>query len=306
MAESTYNPYEVNEDTVLRVSKSSFMTYAKCPRQFWWGKVALPDLRIPSSPEAERGTAIHQVMEDGLTYMISSDDPSQRMATSDDLRHGCFSVHAKEQDVDGDEGVEALQELLCAISTDWGGLDIVELEFKHEVRTDIHHRVEDEDGNTVSQHFYPVLLVGMIDGVFRHPDGHLVVVELKTGNCNDGKMSRTRKELCFYRKVLMLKAFEEPTHFLTIYPDADNLDFLMKMQNKKNVDVWMGLTQGLAVYEKVGTRSINAMEKSLSKSVHGMMTEEFPMKWNEYFCSQWCSFHLGCNEELIGGESSAL
>ncbi len=296
MAGSSYNPYEVNEDTVLRVSKSSFMTYAKCPRQFWWGKIALPDLRIPSSPEAERGTAIHQVMEDGLNQINALNN-----TTSDMLRQGCFNVQAKEQGVDGDEGVDTLQELLCAIATDWDGLEIVELEFKHEINTVVEYT--DEDGNEFS---YPVQLVGMIDGVFRHPDGHLVVVELKTGNCNDGKMSRTRKELCFYRKVLMLKGFDEPTHFLTIYPDADNLDFLMKMQNKKKVNVWMGLTQGLAVYEKVGTRSINAMEKSLSKSVHGMMTEEFPMKWSEYFCSQWCSFHLGCNEELIGGESNAL
>ena len=285
MAGSTYNPIDVTDDTILRVSKSSFVTYAKCPRQFWWQKVALPDLRTPSSPEAERGTAIHQVMEDGLTYMISSDDPSQRMATSDDLRHGCFSVQAKEQDVDGDEGVEALQELLCSIATDWDGLEIVELEFKHEVNTVVEYT--DEDGNEFS---YPVLLVGMIDGVFRHPDGHLVVVELKTGSCNDGKMSRTRRELCF----------------LTIYPDADNLDFLMKMQNKKNVDIWMGLEKGMAVYEKAGTRSISAMEKALSKSVHGMMTQEFPMKWNEFFCSQWCNFHLACNEELIGGESNVL
>ena len=300
MAGSTYNPIDVNDDTILRVSKSSFVTYAKCPRQFWWQKVALPDLRTPSSPEAIRGTNIHQVMEDGLNEINVLNAP-----TSDTLREGCFDVQAQEQGVGGDDGVTAMQELLCAIASDWGELEIVELENKHEVRTDIWYTEDDGDGNLL-HHAYTVMLVGMIDGVFRHPDGHLVVVELKTGSCNDGKMSRTRRELCFYRKLLGLKAYELPTHFLTIYPDADNLDFLMKMQNKKNVDIWMGLEKGMAVYEKAGTRSINAMEKALSKSVHGMMTQEFPMKWNEFFCSQWCNFHLACNEELIGGESNVL
>ena len=296
MAGSTYNPIDVTDDTILRVSKSSFVTYAKCPRQFWWQKVALPDLRTPSSPEAIRGTNIHQVMEDGLNEINVLNAP-----TSDTLRDGCFDVQAQEQGVDGDDGVTAMQELLCAIATDWEELDIIELEYKHEIGTVIEYT--DEDGELFR---YPVELVGMIDGVFRHPDGHLVVVELKTGSCNDGKMSRTRRELCFYRKVLMLKGYDEPTHFLTIYPDADNLDFLMKMQNKKNVEIWMGLEKGMAVYEKAGTRSISAMEKALSKSVHGMMTQEFPMKWNEFFCSQWCNFHLSCNEELIGGESDVL
>tara|TARA_R110001592_G_scaffold63243_3_gene193600 strand:- start:4678 stop:5580 length:903 start_codon:yes stop_codon:yes gene_type:complete len=300
MAGSTYNPIDVNDDTILRVSKSSFVTYAKCPRQFWWQKVALPDLRTPSSPEAIRGTNIHQVMEDGLNEINALNNP-----TSDTLRDGCFDVQAQEQGVGGDDGVTAMQELLCAIASDWGELEIVELENKHEVRTDIWYTEDDGDGNLL-HHAYTVMLVGMIDGVFRHPDGHLVVVELKTGSCNDGKMSRTRRELCYYRKLLGLKAYEEPTHFLTIYPDADNLDFLMKMQNKKNVDIWMGLEKGMAVYEKAGTRSINSMEKALSKSVHGMMTQEFPMKWNEFFCSQWCNFHLSCNEELIGGESDVL
>jgi len=140
----------------------------------------------------------------------------------------------------------------------------------------------------------------MIDGVFRHPDGHLVVVELKTGNANSSKLSRTRGELCFYRKLLMLKGYDEPTHFLTIFPDADNPDFLMSLMGKRNTQVYMGDSQGLAVYEVVGKRSINAMEKKLSNAVHGIMTQEWPIKWNDYFCTQWCEFHLSCNEELLG------
>lgn len=290
MAGSTYNPIDVNDDTILRVSKSSFVTYAKCPRQFWWQKVALPDLRTPSSPEAIRGTNIHQVMEDGLNEINALNNP-----TSDTLRDGCFDVQAQEQGVGGDDGVTAMQELLCAIASDWGELEIVELENKHEIGTVIEYT--DEDGELFQ---YPVELVGMIDGVFRHPDGHLVVVELKTGNCNQSKLSRTRGELCFYRKLLMLAGYDEPTHFLTIFPDADDPDFMLKMMEKRKTEVYTGLTQGIAIYEPVGKRSITAMEKKLNNAVHGIMTQEWPIKWNDYFCTQWCEFHLSCNEEMLG------
>ena len=50
---------------ILRVSKSSYMTYKMCPRQYFWRYVA----DIPQSPPSEamiRGVAIHNVMEKGL------------------------------------------------------------------------------------------------------------------------------------------------------------------------------------------------------------------------------------------------
>jgi hypothetical protein len=72
------------------------------------------------------------------------------------------------------------------------------------------------------------------------------------------------------------------------------------MMNKRNTDIYMGDTKGLAVLEPVGTRSINAMENTLSNSVKGIISHEWPIKWNEYFCTQWCEFHLSCNEELLG------
>ena len=288
---STYNPEEVGEDMVLRVSKSSYNQYAMCPRQYWWNKIALPDMDIPSSEAAIRGTAIHQVMEDGLREL--SLDKSCDIAAGV-MMDTTFNKHAVAQGVQSEAGVDALREILEAIATEWGHLEIVELEDKHVHPYTI--SVLTDDGEI----HYPVELVGMIDGVFRHPDGHLVVVELKTGNANASKLSRTRGELCFYRKLLMLKGYDEPTHFLTIFPDADNPDFLMDLMGKRNTEVFMGETQGLAVYEPVGTRSINAMEKKLSNAVHGIMTQEWPIKWNEYFCTQWCEFHLSCNEELLG------
>ena len=288
---STYNPEQVGEDMVLRVSKSSYNQYAMCPRQYWWNKIALPDMDIPSSEAAIRGTAIHQVMEDGLREL--SLDKSCDIAAGV-MMDTTFNKHAIAQGVQTEAGVDAMREILEAIAEEWGFIEIVELEDKHVHPYTI--SVLTDDGEI----HYPVELVGMIDGVFRHPDGHLVVVELKTGKANASKLSRTRGELCFYRKLLMLKGYDEPTHFLTIFPDADNPDFLMSLMGKRNTEVYMGDSQGLAVYEVVGKRSINAMEKKLSNAVHGIMTQVWPIKWNEYFCTQWCEFHLSCNEELLG------
>jgi len=75
---------------------------------------------------------------------------------------------------------------------------------------------------------------------------------------------------------------------------------LTQLMNKKNTTVYMGESKGLAVLEPVKTRSINAMENTLSNSVLGIMSDEWPIKWNEYFCTQWCEFHLSCNEEMLG------
>jgi len=288
---STYDPTKVTEDLVLRVIKSSYNQYAMCPRQYWWNKIALPDMDIPSSEAAIRGTAIHQVMEDGLREL--SLDKSCDVAAGV-MMDTTFNKHAIAQGVQTEAGVDAMREILETIAEEWGHLEIVELEDKHVHPYTI--SVLTDDGEI----HYPVELVGMIDGVFRHPDGHLVVVELKTGNANSSKLSRTRGELCFYRKLLMLKGYDEPTHFLTIFPDADNPDFLMSLMGKRNTQVYMGDSQGLAVYEVVGTRSVNAMEKKLSNAVHGIMTQQWPIKWNDYFCTQWCEFHMSCNEELLG------
>lgn len=290
---STYDPTKVTKDLVLRVSKSSYNNYAMCPRQYWWNKIALPDMDIPSSEAAIRGTAIHQVMEDGLRE-VSEDKKANIVHQINSDLSVVFDRHAIAQGVQTEAGVDAMREILEAIAEEWGHIEIVELEDKHVHPYTI--SVLTDDGEI----HYPVELVGMIDGVFRHPDGHLVVVELKTGNANQSKLSRTRGELCFYRKLLMLKGYDEPTHFLTIFPDADNPDFLMSLMGKRNTEVYMGDSQGLAVYETINSRSITAMEKKLSNAVHGIMTQEWPIKWNDYFCTQWCEFHLSCNEELLG------
>ncbi len=64
--------------------------------------------------------------------------------------------------------------------------------------------------------------------------------------------------------------------------------------------MWLGTTQGMAVLEKVSKRSVNAMHKSLNKACEGIVDDLWGMKWNDYFCSEWCDFNLSCESQLLG------
>jgi len=255
----------------LRVSKSSYMGYLMCPRQFYWNYVAdIP--RPPPSEEAIRGGRIHQVMEDGL---LKGPHTIQESAIANEVQ--------------GDMGVETLEILLHQIAHDLGSFEVVEAEVKHQ----IHENYEGKN----------IIWVGMIDGVIRVEGLGLVMVELKTGKMNTGKLARTRKELIYYRRMLqLLEKYEEPTHFLYISPDYEiNADDKLLLEgDKRGKRLWLGPEQGIAILERIGKRSINAFEESLSDTISDLVLQQWPMKWSEYFCPLWCEFCLSCEEELTG------
>ena len=232
-ANSSYDPTE--EDKLLKLSKSSFMTYSKCARQFWWQKVLLKDMRMPATPEMERGSRIHTALEtvydnwDGQNTLAPLIPIAQHERGVDEL------VNLEEQRIEA-WGIEAL----C-------------------------------------------------------------IYELKTGNMNDGKLSRTRRELCYYTHLLRLMGETRPiTHFAYLAPDADNLDFVMKMVNDSKREVYLGKDKGILIVEKVNGRSMNAFYKALDKAVEGLKNHENPMSWSDYFCPQWCDFSPQCEQELTG------
>ena len=59
----------------------------------------------------------------------------------------------------------------------------------------------------------------------------LIIVELKTGNMNPSKLSRTRKELVFYRRMLEQAGMDEVSHFLYIAPDCTDDRMLDEVGN---------------------------------------------------------------------------
>ena len=271
--QSDASSYIPGEKDLLRCSKSSFFTYAMCPRQYYWKYVA----SIPRPPPNEamiRGTDIHSMLEYGLL-----DGPD------------ALTVAAAEKGMEDDEGVAGLVQLLHMIANDMGGLDVVEVEVKHEC----YENYEDNE----------IVWVAIIDAVLRHPDGGLILTELKTGGMNVSKLARTRKELVFYSRVLDLLDYEKVTHFLYIAPDYEvpdqyANDKLMAEANKKGKTVWIGRGHGIAIMEPVNTRSFNAFAKSLSDTIATLTIRQWPMKWNNYFCPVWCDYHLACESELTG------
>jgi len=213
-----------------------------------------------------RGTAIHSCLEAAYT----TDDDS-------DFR-------SKLGGEEGDLTLEALAQMEESRISTWGGLDVVEAEVKH--------YIFDEENE--------VVLVGMIDGVVRHPDGGLVIVELKTGDMGAGKLSRTRRELCFYRTMLVALEYDAVTHFMYLTPDCLNEKFLTDMMNNRNKEVYLGDEQGLSLIEKVNSRSMTAFEKVYSNTILSLKSRQWDMKWNDYFCPTWCDFHLSCEAEMTG------
>ena len=269
---SSYIPGEAE---ALRISKSSLMTYMMCPRQFYWRYVAdIP--RAPASEEAIRGGIIHEVMEFGLLEGPES-----------------ATTKAKELGVEEDSAVDALTLLIHQVAHDLGGFEVIEAEVKHMIPETY------EDGE--------IMWVGLIDGLVKFGTGEIAIVELKTGKMNTGKLTRTRKELLYYKRMIsLMDGYEEPTHFLYISPDYESGEFhnpndkLLQEGNKRGKTLWLGPEQGIAIMEPIGKRSINAFEKSLSNTIAQLRLQQWPMNWNEYFCPLWCDFCLSCEAELTG------
>lgn len=267
-ANSSYDPTE--EGKLLKLSKSSFMTYSKCARQFWYQKVILKDMRMPATEQMERGSRIHT----GLETLYDNWEGQSTLAP-------LIPIEAHEEGID--EMINLEQQRI-----DLWGLD----NFKP---------IEYEEYRAVYDAERGVVLVGLIDAVLIHPDGGLCIYELKTGNMNDGKLSRTRRELCYYAHMLRLMGETRPiTHFAYLAPDCDNMDFVMKMVNDNKRQVLLGEDKGILIVEKVNQRSHNAFLKALDKAVEGLKAHENPMSWSDYFCPQWCDFAPQCEQELTG------
>ena len=278
------SPYDPRSAGTLRVSKSSFMQYLNCPRAFWFNYCVLYDVKTPKSEAMIRGTAIHTVMEDALTP--SFEPRPIPMAVAEE---------AAKTDYAQDFGVHTLAELLQMMSEDHGVLNIISLEEKIVVY--------DEENDCT--------LVGMIDGLFRHPDGGVMIVELKTGNLTTSKLSKYRKELAFYHRVLTLSGrfpAEEITHYCIIAPDCidEKLATGLLDQKRQKRDIYLGNTQGIVIVEPIPTRSLNGMTKNLTEAVEGIKNHQWPMKWNDYFCVEWCDYHMSCETELTTGETAVM
>jgi hypothetical protein len=268
----TYNPNE--EGRELKMSKSSFVLYNMCPRKYWWNYIALPDMRPPPTREMVRGSAVHKAMEP----LIEAPKNKQKIKKADKT--------IVEEGFGGDFGYDVMKELLSDLEDQIGPWKLLQAEMKM----------------TVYDERKDIWLVGAIDGLLETEDGEKVIlVELKTGNMNDGKLSRTRRELAYYTYMLnLIGDWPMPTHFLYIAPDAINEKTLNKLMKQKKKVVGCGLTQGMYVMEPISLRTVNAFMKVYDTTVDSLKTREWPMKWNDYFCTQYCDYVVQCEPEELG------
>lgn len=275
MQQSTYNPNEVdNEETFLRMSKSSYMLYQRCPRKYWWRYVALPDAPFPRTPEMIRGTDIHTILEP----LVETNDVASA------------AEKAAELGLAEDNGFFSAIEVFQALEEQVGPWECIVAETKLKVFDPINQCV----------------LTGAFDGLIMFENGDVALVEIKTGNFSDFKHNNTRKELAFYQYMLSLMQLDEAnelpmaTHFLYIAPDAANEKYAEKVEAVKSKTVGFGAAQGMFVLERINKRTITAFTKKFSQVIHGLRTSEWPIKWDDYSCPQWCDFNTQCEPEMHG------
>ena len=170
--------------------------------------------------------------------------------------------------------------------------------------TAVHRALENLYGNwsvDTDKNFEGLMAIDYEDQSSHQP--HLEwddMTELKTGKATSGKLSKTRKELCYYLYMLSLLGWDEAVYFYYLFPEAMNTKLYHELDGKKNTEVWLGDLQGMAVLEKVGKRSMTAMHKSLEKTFDGIDNSLWNIKWNDYFCSEWCEFNMSCESQLLG------
>ena len=267
----SYNP--LDKDKALKMSKSSFMLYNLCHRKYWWQYIGLPDIRAPPTPEMVRGSAIHKAMEP----LIEAPKDKKKIKKADKT--------IVDEGYSGDFGYKVMKDLLADMEEKIGKWDLLQAEMKM----------------TVYDERLDIWLVGAIDGLLQTEDGKVILVELKTGNMNDGKLSRTRRELAYYTYMLnLIGDWPMPTHFLYISPDASNEKTLEKLMKQKKKVVGCGLTQGMFVLEPISLRTINAFMKVYESTVESLKSRDWSLKWNEYFCTQYCDYVVQCEPESLG------
>ncbi len=295
-ARSSYDPTEVftGEKDFLRMSKSSFIAYDGCPRRYWWERVQLKETQMPANEYMIRGNFVHTNLE--LLY-----DNWEGQSTLGPLI-------PEDRPDDANENLVFLEQ--CRIEK-WG------IEHFKPDEYEVKRMCWDAENE--------VVLTGLIDALLVHPDGGLCIYELKTGGWSKGKMTKTRKELCYYRRMLQIMGeTREITHFAYLAPDATNDKLVAELCGWKNDegawdedrvatsragwldsdtkrDVAIGKGgKGILVVEKVNKRSITGFEKSLTEACDGLKAGKWDMNWNDYFCPAWCDFSMSCESEMNG------
>lgn len=230
MSEYTYQWSPENADDpnlpILKMTKSSVGTFEWCKKQYEFSYI---ERRPQDTSDAMlKGTIVHNSYEDfyKMVDMSHAEDLSKSELVDyftsvfpiDDYGYLYDTIVALE----ADRFVRAKEQ----------GMDF--LPAGNEVRLNAQYTVGENDNLKYPlNRSYVVHLQGIIDRIFME-NGSYILMELKTGNWTDSKMSRMRSEMAYY-KLLIEEASDEEliengldpnipvTHWGWFYPDSNFL-----------------------------------------------------------------------------------
>lgn len=239
-----------------------------------------PDVRLPPTEAMLRGNLVHEVLENAYEAYDGGDSVKELFDSNLPLW-------------DGDNTVNTLANLEQQRLDAWGPEHFKPISF--------------EEKMSVYDKEHDVVMVGAWDGLLRHPEGGLCLVELKTGNMSTGKLSRVRKELCFYARMINLLGLweEEVTHIMICSSNCTNDRTARTLLKSKAKEVFLGdFGEGLTVIEKLNKRSINSFEKEYRQVIADLKAKDWSPSWSDYFCGEYCDYMVSCDDELHGSGAS--
>ena len=226
-----WEPYDaqgnfIEDGPILKVTKSSLNTFYWCNKQYQYSYI---ERRPQDTSEAMlKGTIVHNSYED---FYKAVDVEVIQDYSKEELQEHFISLFPVDE-------YGYLYDTICALEADRFArskkLGLPFLPAGNEVRLNAQYVITEN-----SNHKYPLLrdytvhLQGIIDRIFLE-DGKYILMELKTGNWKDSKMSSMRGEMAYY-KLLIEQASDEEliengldpnipvTHWGWFYPDSNFL-----------------------------------------------------------------------------------
>ena len=101
--------------------------------------------------------------------------------------------------------------------------------------------------------------------------------------------------------MIELMGYDRPvTHIMLISSDCTNDRTAQTLLKSKAKEVFLGDSQGITVVEKLGKRSRDAFMRDYQRVVADLKAQNWSPNWSDYFCGNYCDFHLSCDDELHG------
>tara|TARA_R100000406_G_scaffold96169_1_gene92990 strand:- start:298 stop:1323 length:1026 start_codon:yes stop_codon:yes gene_type:complete len=261
---STYawNP-NLQDGSILRVTKSSMGTFSWCPQQYYLEK--FKGLRGESRYYHTRGLNIHDMMEWFWENISKEQEQAVLNLAESDIEAGRTLLHSYIPQPP--EPYEYGEEEQIRQWVDWQYNRLIITQGKKwrpaGVEANIHaNRYVVVDDTPVKVH-----LSGFIDTLFPSESDGYALMELKSGKYNKSKPTSMRKEMAFYKMMLDHSPHHEYlpiTHWGWEFPGG-------------GIE---GGTGAAIHYEsatnKTGSNAVKSVERTLEKMVRAHIAMEFP------------------------------